>query len=229
MDTEALFWSDLYFINVSTPRANWAIGLREPPGNQPRHPILLLHGWTGDESSMWVFAQRLPKDALLIAPRGLYPTPQGGYGWHPYRNKTWPELDDFRPAVDALAELLSPFYFPGATFMAKDTPRLSILGFSQGAALAFCYAILYPEQVQRVAGLSGFVPEGVSSQGADYTLQGLPVFMAHGSRDELVPVERARRAVDFFHKAGAHISYCEDDVGHKLSLSCFHSLEEFFR
>jgi phospholipase/carboxylesterase len=53
-------------------------------------------------------------------------------------------------------------------------------------------------------------------------------YATHGIRDELVPVSKARRAVELLEKAGAKVTYCEDDVGHKLSATCFRGMQEFF-
>jgi phospholipase/carboxylesterase len=221
----------------------WIIRQRIPEGTGSHPVILLLHGWTGDENSMSVFAPRLPEDALLLAPRGPHAAPLGGYSWHPHKAKAWPWVDDMRPAIDSLVEILNLNYFP-----LGDFTRLSLLGFSQGAALAYTFALLCPLKAPQlgctaVAGLSGFLPDGfaahlgstnyaTSSQDTNRSLekplQGLPVFMAHGTRDELVPVEKARRSVALLEKAGAQVTYCEDDVGHKLSASCFRGLETFF-
>ena len=97
------------------------------PDKGPFPVILLLHGWTGDENAMWVFAPRLPTGAMILAPRGLYSSPLGGYGWHPYHSRIWPSIGDFRPALDRLLELLTPAAFPLADFN-----RLHLAGFSQG-------------------------------------------------------------------------------------------------
>ena len=205
-------------------RNEWIYRQRVPAGPGPHPLILMLHGWTGDENSMWVFASRLPEQARLIAPRGLHTTPLGGYGWHEHKSKAWPWVDDFRPSIQALLEFLSPQNFPMA-----DVARFSLVGFSQGAALAFTLALLFPERVRAVAGLSGFLPDGASVNLAEGTLKHKPVFLAHGTRDELVPVERARQAVKQLQQSGAQVDYCEDNVGHKLSATCFRSLEVFFQ
>ncbi len=171
---------------------------------------------------MWVFSPRMPKDAFLIAPRGLYRSPLGGFGWHSDLEYAIPWVDDFRSAVDALQEILTPACFPTADFS-----NLSVVGFSQGAALAYSMALLFPQRVRTVAGLSGFMPDGAEALARNRPLQGKPVFVAHGRQDDLVPVTRARQTVDLLEQAGAQVSYCEDDVGHKLSLSCFRGLEAF--
>ncbi len=201
----------------------WIIRQRRPPGDGPFPLILLLHGWTGDENAMWVFASRLPKDAILVAPRGLYKTPLGGYGWHEHKAKIWPWVDDFQPAIDALRELLTTENFPEATLEKYD-----LVGFSQGAACGFALSLINPKHVDRLAGLSGFLPDGSSALARNKPLVGKRVFIAHGIKDELVPVEKARNAVKVLENAGASVVYCEDDVGHKLSSNCFGGLKSFF-
>ncbi len=200
------------------------IRIRDVEGEGLHPVILLLHGWTGDENAMWVFASRLPKDALLVAPRGLYNTPMGGYGWHSHTVGTWPWVDDFLPAIESLNGLLTSGNFSGG-----DLTRLSIVGFSQGAALSFAYIMLYPYMVNSVAGLSGFLPQGAEALARNKPLQDKSIFIAHGNQDNLVPVSKARQAVEILKFAGAKVTYCEDDVGHKLSANCFYGLESFFK
>jgi phospholipase/carboxylesterase len=201
----------------------WQFQIRQPQGDGLHTVTLMLHGWTGDETAMWVFASRLPPGDMLIAPRGLYETPHGGYGWHTNRVKAWPWVDDFQPAIEALLGILLVENFPQA-----DLDRFRIVGFSQGAALAFSLALLHPTRVGNIAALSGFLPDGASALARNKPLQGKQIFMAHGSQDHLVPVDRAREAVRILQSAGSQVTYCEDDVGHKLSRGCFRSLQYFF-
>jgi len=201
----------------------WVVRQRTPEGPGPHSMLLLLHGWTGDENSMWIFANRLPKDALLVAPRGLYPATLGGYGWQPGPGRTWPELEDFRPAMEAVWNLLTLQNFPMA-----DGGPIRLVGFSQGAALGYSLALAYPQRVEALAGLSGFAPGGVDQLVKAQPLAGKACFMTHGTQDELVPVARARQARQILLEAGAQVTYCEDDVGHKLSASCFRGMEKFF-
>lgn len=202
----------------------WMVRQRVPPGEGPHPAIVMLHGWTGDQDSMWIFIHRLPREAAIIAPRGLYSTPLGGYGWHPHKSRVWPWVDDFRPAVEKLGELLTPQNFPLA-----ELARFQMVGFSQGAAMAYTFALLNPGRISALAGLSGFAPDDAISLAAGQPLRGVPVFISHGTLDELVPVEKARRSAELLQEAGGNVTYCEDEVGHKLSADCFTSLEIFFR
>jgi len=205
---------------------NWTIRYRLPDGDGPHPVIWLLHGWTGDEDSMWIFASRLPEKLLLLAPRGLYPTSVGGYSWYSMAdNKVWPQVDDFRTAIDELCLLMSgwPAQAPSADFS-----RFRMAGFSQGGALAYSFAILHPKRILALAGLASFLPDGAASYLHGTHLKDILIYISHGTKDHLVPVARARQAVHQLDRAGARVHYCESDVGHKLSAGCFKGMETFF-
>jgi len=202
---------------------DWVMRFYRPDGVGPFPVLLMLHGWTGDENSMWVFAPRLLKNSLMIAPRGIFTTKGSGYSWHPEMTKPWPWVNDLLPAVEKLFDTISNNNLPDGDFS-----ELHIVGFSQGAALAYTMAILYPERIASLVGLSGFLPDGASAWMGNERLKGLPIFIAHGTEDERVPIERARMTVDFLQKSGASVTYCEDNVGHKLSAKCFRGLDAFY-
>jgi predicted esterase len=44
----------------------------------------------------------------------------------------------------------------------------------------------------------------------------------------MVPVEQSRKAVMQFEQAGALVTYCESDTGHKISNECLKAMEMFF-
>ena len=46
----------------------WTLRVRASDSPNPRL-LLLLHGWTGDENSMWVFARGLSPNYWIVAPR----------------------------------------------------------------------------------------------------------------------------------------------------------------
>jgi phospholipase/carboxylesterase len=202
---------------------NWQLRVRIPQDAGAHPALVMLHGWTGDENAMWVFGAQLPPRYLLLAPRAPYPAPMGGYSWYARQASAWPALEDFRPAVEGILDLLRQLNFPGADFSS-----FHLLGFSQGAALSYALALLYPARVLSVAALAGFMPTEAASLVGAQPLRGKPVYVAHGVRDAMVPVEQARLAVDLLQAAGAEVSYCETDVGHKLSVSCFKDLKAFF-
>lgn len=206
---------------------DWILQVHQPDGQLPNPEVyLLLHGWTGDEKVMWVFANRLPDQYLMVAPRGPYPTPLGGFGWQAKLTERWTNYENLRPTANSLLELVDALAAVGEMQKA-DFSSVHLMGFSQGAALAYTFALSYPKRVRSLVGLAGFMPTEVAEIVASRPLQGIPAFVSHGIQDDTVPVARARQSVELLERAGAQVTYCEDDVGHKLGSNCFRAMRDF--
>ena len=204
----------------------WTMRVRHAT-QEPARFMLLLHGWTGDENSMWVFARRFPADRWIAAPRAPHAAEQGGYSWravHP-GTRSLSTVADYKPAADNLIRLVDNV----SASIGVDAAQFDVAGFSQGGALTNALALLYPERIHRVAVLAGFMPGGSEELLARQPLTGKQFFVAHGSQDELVPLERARQSIQLLEQAGAHVTFCEADVGHKVSADCLRGLEAFWQ
>jgi phospholipase/carboxylesterase len=188
---------------------------------QPRS-LLLLHGWTGDETVMWIFTRNLTENYWIFAPRAPVPAPEGGYGWVP-REQDWPELAEFQGISDALLDAFRHW----ASRVHAPRDHFDVMGFSQGAAMAYALAAYHPQPVNRVVALAGFLPPVDSLPGRYSELHGKKVYVAHGTQDETVPVGMAQEAVRTLQSVDAQVTYCESDVGHKLSAGCLRGLEGF--
>lgn len=210
---------------LSMTRGSWVLRLR-PAASDPARLLLLLHGWTGDENSMWVFVRNFPENFGILAPRAPYPAPEGGYSWRAITPNSWgfPGLDELRPAADALVRLVDEL----AREQAWDAAQFDVIGFSQGAALTCLLGLLHPQRVRRIGVLAGFLPVGAETLLAARPLAGKSIYMAHGTQDELVPIQRARETVAALEQAGAQVSYCEVETGHKVSAECLRGMETFF-
>ena len=204
----------------------WTMRVRHA-AQEPSRFLLLLHGWTGDENSMWVFTRRLSPEFWIVAPRGPYAAKEGGYSWRALRPGSWglPTLSDLKPAADNLIRLVDEV----SASIGVDATQFDVAGFSQGGALTNVLTLLYPQRVRKAAVLAGFMPGGVDDLIAQHVLAGKPIFVAHGTQDNLVPVERARGSIELLEDAGAQVIFCESEVGHKVSADCLRGLEAFFK
>lgn len=203
---------------------DWTLRVR-PAMVQPARLLLLIHGLTGDENSMWVFARDLPQEYWILAPRAPHPAGPGGYSWRPQDSGAQgrPGFELLRPSVDRLIRLVDEY----STSIGLDPTLFDVLGFSQGAAMASLLAMLHPDRIRRVGVLAGFVPAGAEGLVEQRPLEGKKIFVAHGTLDEMVPVERARASIGLLEQAGAQVHYCEEEVGHKVSLGCLRALRSY--
>jgi phospholipase/carboxylesterase len=178
----------------------------------------MLHGLGGNEHSMWALDSALPGDALIVSPRGLFPMGAESNSWVIPSLTGWPTVHDFESSVRALVQMTKELEAEASL----DRENLILMGFSQGAALAFTAA---PELAPAaLIAAAGFIPQGDLPG-----LHGLPVFWGHGSFDEWIPITRARKEVKVLLELGAEVDFCETDVGHKLGLECLQGLRKWLR
>lgn len=209
----------------------WTLRMRPAETQNPRL-LLMVHGLTGDENSMWVFARRFPADYCIIAPRAPHTAKPMGFSWrsNPLSLDEVQKDPTRRPSLDALrssAEALMRFVDEYSAEVQVEAQQFDVIGFSQGGAMVSVLGLLYPERIRKMGILAGFVPAGLEEQIDARALDGKYIFVAHGTQDEMVPIDRARASMELFERAGASITYCEDEVGHKLSSTCLRALETY--
>lgn len=206
---------------------NWTLRIRESAGPAARSRLLLLiHGLTGDENSMWVFARNLSHDYWMVAPRAPYPAEPTGYSWRERFDSSEfgrPTLEQLRWSADGLMRLVDEY----SASAGIDASTFDVMGFSQGASMCNVLAFLYPQRIRKTGILAGFVPSGLHELASQRPLQDKPFFVTHGTKDEMVSIERARESISILEQAGAKVTYCEDEVGHKVSVTCLRALQRF--
>ncbi len=206
---------------------NWTLRIRET-SLKPSRFLLLIHGFTGDENSMWVFARNLPSNYWIVAPRAPHKAEPGGYSWREQFDSSQserPTIEQLRPGAEGLIRLVDEYAASAGCEAGAST--FDVMGFSQGAAMCNVLAFLYPHRIRKIGILAGFVPGGLEDLVSKRPLKGKPFFVAHGTKDEMVSVERARASIAILEQAGAQVTYCEDEVGHKVSVSCLRALKDF--
>ena len=209
---------------------DWTLRVRASQSESPRL-LVLLHGWTGDENSMWIFTRGLSPDYWMMAPRAPHTADSGGFSWRPLqvssprRAQSGPSLETLLPAAEGLIKLIDEY----SASVKLDALHFDIIGFSQGAAMVNLMGMLYPHRIRKMGVLAGFVPAGLEELISQKPLAGKNIFVAHGTQDQMIPIERARFSMDLLEQAGAQITYCEDEVGHKLSANCLRALETYLK
>jgi phospholipase/carboxylesterase len=206
---------------------NWRLRIRESPEASARLLLLFL-GLTGEENSLWIFVRSFPSRYWIVAPRAPYASDLGGYSWRaPFDAEDFgrPTLAQLREGAEGLIRLVVEY----AASAGIEADNFDVMGFSQGAAMCNVLGFLYPDRIGKTGILAGFVPEGLEEWVSGRPLEGKPYFVAHGTKDETISVDRARASIAILEQAGANVTYCEDEVGHKVSATCLRALKEFFR
>ena len=188
--------------------------------------MLMIHGWMGDENSMWVLANSLPRSTTVIAPRGPIGVPEGGFSWREIKVGTWGKasMDELIP----MAKRLMAFVKDWSQDHQLSISKVDVMGFSQGAAMTYAIFLEYPERIRKAAALAGFIPDGGEMWLSREKMRGKSIFITHGRADRTIPVDQARKAVKILNDAGAEVVYCESGSGHKVGRECMGEMKKYF-
>jgi phospholipase/carboxylesterase len=98
-----------------------------------------------------------------------------------------------------------------------DPEQVYLMGFSQGASLGLRLALTRPDKLAGVAAISGMLlPELLPPAVPPEALEGLPVFLTHGTADPVVPSHRPHAGRDSLANLPVALTYREYLMGHEL-------------
>lgn len=190
--------------------------------------IIMCHGYGSDENNLFSFAQELPEELFIISVRAPYPMQPYGNAWYAInfdaQQNKW---NDVEQAV-ASRDKISNFIDEACAEYPVAPNNVTLLGFSQGTILSYAVALTYPEKVKNIIALSGYVsedmlPDDVSEK--DYSH--LDFYCSHGSVDQVIPVDWARKAPKFLDNLNIKHTYSEFPVGHGVAPQNFYEFRSW--
>ncbi len=154
----------------------------------------------------------------------------GGYTWYELDmsagglHQSQPEPEGFRRSLDLATASITA----AVDAYDLDADRLGLLGFSQGAIMAFSMLLEAPERYAWVAGLHGYLAE-VHADLEPAGLEGTPVFVGAGTADQLIPVRRAEAAATRLRELGCAVTFETYPAGHGVGQEELADLVAFVR
>jgi phospholipase/carboxylesterase len=187
-----------------------------PAAGEPQGLLILHHGRGADEHDLLTLADVLDQERRLhvVTPRAPLELPDSpGYHWYLVPRVGYPDPETFAAARRALGELHDELW--RETGIARE--RTVLGGFSMGAVMSYAMALGAERPAPAgVLAFSGFIPtvEGWQPDLAGRT--GVRVFIAHGRRDQVIPVDFAQAAAERLREAGLAVEYRESEAGHHI-------------
>lgn len=203
--------------------------VREPKVKKEKNPLLLLlHGYGSNEEDLFSFAQELPDEYFVISARAPYPLPPYGNAWYAIHfdadENKFSDNDEARASRDLIANFIDELV---ATYPI-DAENVTLIGFSQGSILSYSVALSYPEKVQCVVALSGYLNLDIVKENYQSNdISKLKFFISHGTVDQVIPVDWARKAPEFFKSLGLDVVYKEYPVGHGVAPQNFYDFKNW--
>ena len=193
-------------------------------GDQPTAVILILHGLGADGRDFLPVAEQL--DLSSIGPvRFLFPsapsmpvTLNGGYvmpAWYDILGTDLVRREDeggLRQARSAIDGLIANEIVRGIA-----AHRIVVAGFSQGCAMALMIGLRFGQRLAGIAALSGYLPLAATTAAERSAANAdVPIFMAHGTRDGVVPMARAEASRDALQALGYRVDWHPYPMEHSV-------------
>ena len=193
--------------------------------------IIWLHGLGADHSD---FEPVVPELDLPPSVRFVFPDApiravtinQG------MRMRAWYDILQFGPGPEDEAGIRESQGIVEGLIEAAGVPpeRVVLAGFSQGGAIVLHTALRYRRRLAGVLALSTYVPlsNKLDAEKSAENAQ-IPVFMAHGRFDELIPLPRAAASRDLLVKMGYRVEWHEYPMPHSVCMEEIADVAAFLR
>jgi phospholipase/carboxylesterase len=207
-------------------------------GNGPP-TLVLLHGY-GSSADQWApFTRTIawPASGRFVFPQGPDQTvppdgPVNGRAWwridlagHIPPGRLIPDLSTDRPPGLKMAASLVEDVLTDRNLVPRGPVVLG--GFSQGAIVAGEVAFRSRRPLSALVLLSPTLVDESSLEKHFHERRGMPVFLAHGRRDTVLPFEIADRFRQKLEAAGVPVTWCPFDGGHEIPAKVVVALNEF--
>jgi len=195
-------------------------------GKNPVASMIVLHGLGADGNDFVPICEQLELSAVGPV-RFVFPhaptrpvTINGGYVMRAWYDILGAELDK-REDEAGLRESLAAVQALIARERARgiDASRIVLAGFSQGCAITLLTGLRHDERLAGLVGLSGYLPLAANTAAERASAnRDVPIFMAHGRYDSVIPIDRAIASRDALSALGHPVEWHEYPMQHSVCM-----------
>lgn len=194
-------------------------------GAKPRGCVIWLHGLGADGYDFVPIVKEL--EQLGVPPlRFVFPhAPEipvsinGGYvmrAWYDIKNVDLQRQEDeagVRQSQERIEQLIAEQVSAGFR-----PEKIVLAGFSQGGAIAYQTGLRHPRKLAGLLCLSTYLPcEASLDTERNAANADTPIMAAHGTHDDIVAVERGKRAVDLLKARGYSVEWHTYAMAHSVN------------
>jgi len=192
--------------------------------------ILLLHGYGSNEEDLFSFASELPEEYYVISARAPFDLMYGSYAWYAINfdadENKFSDIGQARASRDIISNFIDELI---ANY-SIDSNNITLVGFSQGCILSYAVGLSYPEKVQRIVAMSGYLNTEIAVDDfSENNFKNLKIFASHGTVDQVIPVDWARKSIPILENLGVSIVYKEYPVGHGVAPQNFFDFKNWLQ
>ena len=203
--------------------------IRIETGAKPQVSVIWMHGLGADGNDFVPIVQELDlsgaPDIRFIFPHApMQPVSiNNGYVMRAWYDVRWGDLEGRSKQADeqgvrasqaAIDRLIEQEIASGIA-----AGRIVLAGFSQGGAIALQAGLRYPQKLAGVMALSTYLPLAESfAREASEANRTTPIFMAHGTQDNVVPYQMGLRSKQILSENGYDVEWHDYPMPHSVCL-----------
>lgn len=204
-------------------------------GPAPRASLIILHGLGADGNDFAPVARELDLSAIgdvrFVLPHApTRPvTINGGYvmrAWYDILGADLAKREDeagLRASMDEVRALIRQENERGV-----PSERIVLAGFSQGCAMALLTGLRHDARLAGIVGMSGYLPLAATTSAERHAANAdVPIFLAHGRFDGVVPVQRAIESRELLRSLGHAVEWHEYPMEHSVCMEEIEALNTF--
>ncbi|MCK6388792.1 MAG: alpha/beta hydrolase [Zoogloea sp.] len=205
-------------------------------GPAPTHAVIWMHGLGADGHDFEPVVDEFDTDRLPPT-RFIFPhaperavTINGGYvmrAWFDIYSRDYGNRAEDVEGTEASAAQVEALI---ARENARGIPdeRIVLAGFSQGGAIALHAGLRHPRRLAGVMALSTFLPLAERLAGEAHPAnRDVPIFMAHGTGDSVIPHGFAQQSAELLSAAGYPLAWHSYPMEHSLCLPEVRDIEDW--
>ena len=135
-------------------------------------------------------------------------------GWYDIKTTNFCEMEDVKSITES--SNLIHNYIDAEIKKGIRSDKIIVAGFSQGGAIALHSGIRYPSKLAGILALSSYLPlpENLGREASEN--KEIPIIMAHGRDDNIIPIEQGRSSCQTLIENGYKIRWNEYSMQHTI-------------
>lgn len=222
-----MYFKILFFVLISsgifaqtvTVKTDLVYKVHEAKTNTKAPVIILLHGYGSNEADLFDISNSLDERFITFSIRAPFKGKEIGYSW--YDLEFLPDKNvscNYGQLKESKAKVIS-FISHACKAYKADSTKVFLMGFSQGAIMAYDIALTNPKKIDAAIVLSGKLLEETKNTKLDLNnISKLKFFIAHGYSDNIIDIKEAEKAHEFMKlKNIKEVTYKNYEMPHSIS------------
>lgn len=181
--------------------------------------LILLHGYGSNETDLLEMAKAFDPRFITFSLRAPFKTSNGGFSWYDVEFLKDNEMKYTYAQVKESRKHLISFISNACAAYHVDSTQVYVLGFSQGAIMAYELAVSAPKKVKGIISLSGRMLDETKTMATDWKqVSKVKIFIAHGHSDNVIKYTDSEKAFAFFkEKNVTDLTFKNYEMPHSIS------------